>query len=260
LDYEDDDEEGSIEMDVNTIINNMRINELELFNRINFETKEKEEKINEIINLKKRNEISKDEYIKLSDEIYLLKNNLLNIENEKETLKEELGKSRSIIMKHLDEIKLIESMKDECLNILAENKRLKNELSNEAQVIIKFIVKKINDVQTYINHQSSEDEVVIGKELQGEYAFIANIKGFENFDQSLLDLVKLNKSLHVENQMFKSKCDNLIEQMKEMKEKNKKTLKENFKKMSDQIYKNMETKRDFISLYNYVMIKKKKKK
>jgi len=144
--------------------------------------------------------------------------------------------------------------------IIAENIKYKEELKNEAQILIKFVVDKITDVKMQLEGNNNIDiDNLKALKVQGDYTFIANIKGFENLNECIINLVKINKELNIEKSAFKKKCDDLVEKLKRCEIEMSKNLEEKYNNLSEFVKKSIKNKRDILNMYNYISMKKRKK-
>jgi len=199
---------------------------------------------------------------KLIDKIEMAKKiseteNILKYEN--------LLKERDIIIKNTkmsqsENIRIIK-MSNEYYKMIEENEKYKEDLKNEFQVYINIainniskvttIIDNIEDERTNINENEKEDIDNLYK-IQGDYKFIANIKGFENLNNSLTNLVKENKKLNVDNNLLKMKIVDVQKELTKIK-KNFSAQDEKIKNSTIKIKKIMtENHSEIVNLCQYI--------
>jgi len=170
-------------------------------------------------------------------------------------------------MSQSENIRIIK-MSNEYYKMIEENEKYKEDLKNEFQVYINIainniskvttIIDNIEDERTNINENEKEDIDNLYK-IQGDYKFIANIKGFENLNNSLTNLVKENKKLNVDNNLLKMKIVDVQKELTKIK-KNFSAQDEKIKNSTIKIKKIMtENHSEIVNLCQYIFFKKKKK-
>jgi len=169
-------------------------------------------------------------------------------------------------MSQSENIRIIK-MSNEYYKMIEENEKYKEDLKNEFQVYINIainniskvttIIDNIEDERTNINENEKEDIDNLYK-IQGDYKFIANIKGFENLNNSLTNLVKENKKLNVDNNLLKMKIVDVQKELTKIK-KNFSAQDEKIKNSTIKIKKIMtENHSEIVNLCQYIFFKKRK--
>jgi len=139
-------------------------------------------------------------------------------------------------------------MKKSLVELEKETKQLKDEAKMETTLLIISRIRQL----------TKSEETNISTNINSEYNVFLKIKGFQELDLKLQEIIKVNQELTTENGILKIQLNNLEVKYKELFSQKKDTLKELKKKNSKLLMKEKKNGKNLIDMYMYVFLKKRK--